>query len=173
MQVYGKTDEGMYLLEPTKHFCDSMKREMQVFDPFGGDTCSQRQYENMLEDFHSESISIGMNIGSETELIIMIDEEQAEGEIVFSWDKNGLQKIQGNISDPINSSNQFTLEYISKQKFNITFSSEEMIDIKIMNTLDKDNTISEGNYSLDIDSGVDTFAFSADYKNYQLSMSAL
>jgi hypothetical protein len=45
-----KKDGEIYSIIPTKYACDSMKVLMNKFDPFSPDTCTESQYNELIED---------------------------------------------------------------------------------------------------------------------------
>jgi hypothetical protein len=61
LEVESKTELG-YTLIPTKHFCDMGKKISGIFDPFAGETCSESQYQDMLEEFIESDIKIILSL---------------------------------------------------------------------------------------------------------------
>lgn len=53
----GKQAES-YIITPTKHFCDMSKQALDIFDPFSGDTCTNGQYQNMLDAMEEDGITL-------------------------------------------------------------------------------------------------------------------
>lgn len=59
--AYKKVDDTYYLI-PTKYACDSMKQLQNIFDPFGGEKCTDAQYKEVLKElvsFWEMSLQLG------------------------------------------------------------------------------------------------------------------
>jgi len=114
MEAYGKTENG-YLLRPTKYFCDSGKKLTNVFDPFNGKECSEKQYQNMLEDFMDSGVDITLQTGNETVLRISNMASIDAYEIVdihFIWKNASFHEMTMTVKDSFDDTEYVSAHYI-------------------------------------------------------------
>jgi len=149
-EAYDKVD-GKFLLQPTKEFCSFAKATLAIFDPFNGDTCSDRQYENMLEDFRNGTLSFQLTPGKNKNLLVTLRESDAYGELSIDYSQYGLISISGSIVEPGNENvNNVSFNFIPKKEFNFDAKIEEMITSSLRMSLNSKNTITQADLDLTI-----------------------
>lgn len=118
LEAYSVTEEGTYLLRPTKHFCDAGKEAMSVFDPFGGKTCTENQYSNMLDEFFESGAKFEMTVGSSNSLTWSQTTSSADINATITWNNTRIQELDMIITgEGYSEGNLFTLNYVPKKHF--------------------------------------------------------
>lgn len=123
MEAYGKSENG-YLLKPTKHFCDIGKQLTNVFDPFNGKECSEKQYQNMIEDFMESGVEITLSTDKQTRLSIsnMSDVNAFEViDIELIWKNASFHEMIMSVTDSFDDTRYMSMHYIS----------EDMLQVKV------------------------------------------
>jgi len=73
-EAYGK-DGNDYLVRPTKEACDMFKEISQVFDPFSGSECTERQYKKFLNEMEDAGVRMYFRKGNLRTLGIKQEDE--------------------------------------------------------------------------------------------------
>lgn len=90
LTAYAKNWEK-FMLVPSKHACDSMKKMMNTFDPFHGDTCSSSQYKKLIKDMQADNMTIYMTMEEKSNTIGFSMWENAETlNLTIDFDENQL-----------------------------------------------------------------------------------
>ncbi len=139
-----KKEGDRYYLIPTKYACDTMKELLQRFDPFGGKTCTESQYNNVLETL-AERWEIYIEIWEDTKFWYEFtnkksETEKAERYIIFS--NQGIKEISYTIlRDQEKHPNEWVIfNYIKNEKLDFNFYHEAWkIDFDFKSTLDRKN----------------------------------
>lgn len=94
-QPYAKKWDN-YLLEPTRHACDSFKKLTNTFDPFNGDSCSESQYQKMIEEMKSEWFTISMKMQWDTNTLMVDTSLWGEGEMkaLVQFDTETIERMR-------------------------------------------------------------------------------
>lgn len=165
-----KTDNG-YTLIPTKHFCDMGKRISKVFDPFGGEDCSEGQYQDWLQEFHQSDVNILLSLDTENTLSISLTEDDESVDIDLSWDETSITKIEGHF---VNTRSEYRGDkhadflFIPKDSFTAS-AGDNHFDTSLSLGIDRNGKIYSGNYSLETD---DNLEIQWVYANKTLSIDA-
>ena len=147
-EAYDKID-WKFLLQPTQEFCSFAKATLAIFDPFNGDTCSDRQYENMIDDFRNGTLTFELTPGKNKNLLVTLKENDAYGELSINYSEYGLISIYGNIIEPGNEEiNNVSFNFIPKKEFNFDAKIEEMISSTLSMSLNSKNTITQADFEL-------------------------
>lgn len=176
LEAYNMTEDGTYLLRPTKHFCDTGKDLMSVFDPFGGNTCTDGQYENMLRDYHESGIVLEMKQekGNNT-LTWKMEESTANFDMTLTWTKTRFSELDLVVTGAgYSEGNLFTMNYIPKRHFksHLSIVEDEMVEANFLATLTRNGGIKEISGDFDLKDGEDTVTAKLSYKGFKLDMSA-
>lgn len=171
MEAYTMNENG-YLLRPTKHFCDSGKRLTNVFDPFNGKQCSEKQYQNMLEDFMDSGTQITLITDSETTLNISNITDVNAYEIVdinLIWKNASFNEMTMNLKDNYDDTEYMSAHYIANDMLKIHV-PEQPYDPEFM--LDMDFNRNWTIDSIDLQSSYeDEVVFIGKYDNGSLTTS--
>ena len=133
MEAYTMNENG-YLLRPTKHFCDTGKRLTNVFDPFNGKHCSEKQYQNMLKDFMSSGTQITLMTDNETTLNIADVNAYETVDINLIWKNASFNEMTMSLKDNYDDTEYMSAHYIANDMLKIhvpeqPYDPEFMLDI--------------------------------------------
>ncbi|MCD5375323.1 hypothetical protein LR010_02640 [Candidatus Gracilibacteria bacterium] len=169
LQATYKTDLG-YQLIPTKHFCDIGKKISGIFDPFGGEDCTQDQYLDMLEDFLDSGLNINMTIDELSTLSMNIHDAGETVSMDISWNDNGVEQIKGLFTDSSSSyygESHMSFDFMPEESFSMS-AGDDSFDGSLSLSMDNNGAISMGEYSLIIE---DDFNMQGIYRNKNMSVS--
>ncbi len=170
-EAYAKNEDG-YLLRPTKHFCDMWKKITRVFDPFGGKLCSEKQYEDMLEDFYKSQTQMVLSLWLETKLSITnaqsIDAYE-KIKIDFIWKNASLKNMSMTIYDAADPSISYLDVNYTPQK-SLTIVSDVPWDLELDMTMifNRDESVKSMDMSMKLE---ETVTVTALYDNDALEAS--
>lgn len=146
-----KKDGEKYYLKPTKYACDKVKETLNKFDPFNWSSCSEGQYENMLEDL-AEVWEIYIIIWDNTTLgfewIKTRDIDELTWSITFS--DTFIEKLYFSVqpNQTYNPWEYFKIEYVKNSNLDINLYAEKWeIDYKFDSKLDRNNKFTYINYT--------------------------
>jgi len=151
MEAYGKNENG-YLLRPTKHFCDTGKELTNVFDPFNGKECSEKQYQNMLEDFTDSGVEITLSTDNHTRLSITNMSDVNAFEIIdveLVWKNASFHEMSMSVRDSFDDTQYVSAHYIVNDMLKIRV-PEQAYDAGFM--LDMDFGITGHIKTIDVES---------------------
>jgi hypothetical protein len=165
-----KTDTG-YTLIPTKHFCDIGKEISWIFDPFGGEDCSEKQYMNMLEEFKESGLDISLTLANTNILNASFPQGNEDISIDLSWDKKGIKQIKWeyfNASSYYSGDKHASFDFIPNESLSVS-ASDDTFNTALTLFMDKNGTIYSWDYTLNID---EEFTLKSVYRNKYLSIIA-
>lgn len=117
-EAYSVKEDGTYLLRPTKHLCDTGKNMMKVFDPFGGSSCTDAQYSDMLQKYLDSGHSLELEVGTKNILKWKAQEELADFNATVTWGNGKMHEIDVLVTGRGSSEgNLYTLNYVPKSHF--------------------------------------------------------
>lgn len=162
-----KKEENKYYLKPTKHACDQFKKLANKFDPFSPDSCTDNQYQDLLDDMNKDFV------------VYAEIENDKLNEIRFIWNSSyGEQseliiKIKNNIIDEViyslkENQNTLLVHYIDNQKIDFVLDTNSENFAKIYLTLGTDNSIRTINWDFNFEGYKDKFKWNITYKNDDL-----
>ena len=96
LEAYQKIDDSRYILRPTQEFCSYAKELLSVFDPFGWKDCSEAQYKDFLQDYHSENPNMILSLWNTSILSLWVEDDWTEMNMDFSWNKNEMKSMSFN-----------------------------------------------------------------------------
>ncbi len=107
-EAYAKK-EWKYILKPTKHFCDTMKKLTDRFDPIHGKQCSQWQYNDLLSDLAESGGMIYLTTGTTNKIGYMMSAESAgHQDMYMEFTKAYIKTIHSEVVSPYS---QTVLDY--------------------------------------------------------------
>lgn len=92
-EAYSVKEDGTYLLRPTKYLCDTGKNMLQIFDPFGGSSCTDAQYSDMLEKYLDSGHSLELEVGTKNILKWKAQEKLADFNTTVTWGMEKCMKL--------------------------------------------------------------------------------
>ncbi len=146
-RAYKKQGDRYYVI-PTKYACDTIKQLANKFDPFNGSTCTQWQYENLLEDIKESQVEVYIQMWSDT--TIWFEASGIDDEIIqFDWEMTfsdtAIESVQVVITPDQKKfpKEWWKLEYKRNQFLNwFMYADDWEMDMKFSSTLDKNNRFS-------------------------------
>ena len=168
LEPYGK-NENWYLLRPTIHFCDTGKKITNVFDPFNGKQCSEKQYQNMLDDFLESWVEITLQTWNDVRLSISnagsLDSFETV-DMLLIWKNASFSEFKMNVSDSYSNTEYMNIHYLANDFLSIEipkqpYDPEFMLDIKLGRNAEIQSIDLLSRYE-------DEFIFTGKYKNWQL-----
>lgn len=125
LEAYRK-DGDMYILRPTKEFCDLGKELEDIFDPFGSNTlCSGSQYETMLDGFYRSGAQFSLSLDGEKKLTYTQTSNGADMDISMKWNRSKMTSMNMNIVTNIPEDNEyFTMDWLMGESLNIAMQVE-------------------------------------------------
>lgn len=123
-EAYGKEGD-IYHMRPTIEFCSFMKETLSIFDPFGGQGCSQSQYEDMLEDMAENGFMIHLTPGENKMIQFMMDNEEVKWMIELRYSDYGVISFSGDFHEPGNKdTNHIMFHYMPNETLDFDFNVE-------------------------------------------------
>jgi len=168
-----KKDWNKYYLVPSKYWCDTAKKLAKKFDPFNGDTCTEWQYKDLLEDIAESKAEFYIDFsGKNTKIWFEADQSDEELE-KFNWEINFSDKYIEEIKliaipDQVKFSKQgFKLDYDRNSNLDINIYAKEKDEVilNLKSTLDRDNNFS----FIDFSSKINEFESELKLKNRKIS----
>lgn len=165
------SEGNTYMLRPSMYFCNMGKSLSSVFDPFyDNDTCSESQYQDMVEEMQEAGISISLNLENENTLTINIDNEEVEWDITVQWADESLSSVKAYLYDPNNKEiNNITFSYIPSASLSFSLMAEQEVSMGLDMTFGNNGSLSTLDMNLNV---VDFMMMNAKYANNSLSMTA-
>ncbi len=134
-----KKDWNKYFLTPTKYACDKYKEILNKFDPWNWNTCSNSQYENMLEEL-ANAWDLYIEIWTKNKIGFdaypEYDIKSFNSYIVFT-DKN-IEEISSRLIAK-EENEWYELNYIKWNKLDFYLNAWENINIDLKSSLTKNN----------------------------------
>lgn len=146
-----KKEDDRYILIPTKHACNTMKKILSPFDPFHWDTCSDAQYEEMKEKIDAQG-TLSLKLWQETQILFeWTPSEQIEKiQASMIWNGEEINQIQAEIVpyQPLFPEEWLTLNYKKYESLSFTlFADGGNIDYQLWGILDSNNQFHVINFS--------------------------
>lgn len=136
-KAYSK-DWDKYYLTPTKYACDKYKEIISKFDPWNWNSCSDSQYEKMLEEL-AKVWDLYIELWDKNKLSFDFypewEVESFNSYIIFT-DKN-IEQINSKLT--AKRDKWFSLDYIRNDKLNFDFDAWDDIKIKFNSELNNSN----------------------------------
>ncbi|MDA9129459.1 hypothetical protein N9J72_03215 [Candidatus Gracilibacteria bacterium] len=131
-EAYSMNEES-YMIRPTLEFCNLGKKASQVFDPFYDDnTCSDSQYQDMLQDMQDEGVSLMLTIADENILSFTVDNDYSRGNIDVTWKDAALTSVMSQFVDVTNpTENTMTFSYIPNETLSANFMAENEVQMNL------------------------------------------
>jgi len=170
MQAYG-IDGDTYLLRPTKHFCDMGKQISNIFDPFNGKECSDKQYQNMLEDFANSWVIVSLKTGNDLVLSIsnINDSDAYETvDINLIWKNGSFYEITMSVIDDYDDIEYVNMQYVSGKSLELVVPEQAYdpgMSLKI--NMNRNGSIKDALMQV---SYQDEFSLNWEYKNGSITM---
>ena len=163
-----KKENNKYFLVPTKYACDKYKELAEKFDPWNGSSCSDSQYDSMIEelikfwDLYIEiwtESKLGFNAYPENTL------EKFESYITFT--DTSINEINSEFI--INQTKWFKLEYIKNKKLDFQLNIWDEKQVFLNSKLDKNNQFTFLDFQYNLELYKETFNGELKVENKQLN----
>lgn len=168
-----KKEAEVYSLIPTKYACDIMKDLMNKFDPFSPNSCTQWQYQDLIEDIVS-NWELTMTLGKENVLkyIVTRDEQIDKVEMAIAFTDSSIEKINIDIfpNQRNNPNEKLVFAYEKNKNLDFELYAEQWeVDIMFEASLDPRNNISSLEHTWFIQGWYDTQDWNINIKNRKIT----
>jgi len=156
-----------YLLRPTKEFCDEIKALTAVFDPFGGDDCSENQYEDLLEEFYESGLTISLIPGVENRINMSFSDAYTYMDMNLLWNSTELLSANFDIYTPEKAEDEYmNLSWIFWESLSMDMNVDDLI-ANMITTFNKNGGIGTFEMSMNAE---DIFTMNAIYRSNYFDM---
>jgi hypothetical protein len=173
LEAYAVKADGSYALKPTIEMCSALKQALEIFDPLRGETCSEKQYHDMLVDMNDRGISITLSPGKNKTLWVEIHNASMQGKLHLTYSEYGIISFSGKLIEPNNGEiNNFSMSYTPTDSFSLNFNADEIISLDINGKLNTYNMISQVSAHIHYQEDEDFFTSEMNYSAGLLSLKA-